>query len=350
MRQPIMLLKLTAIVIPALIMLACTGKSPATTDVIYHNAIIWTGVPDAPLAQAIAITGDRITAVGPDSSVLSMRRPDTRVVDLQGRFTVPGLIDNHTHFIDGGMQLASINLREAATPEQFSATLAEYASGLPEDKWITGGDWDHELWDGQLPERQWIDAITSRNPVFVSRLDGHMALANSVALKLAGISADTPDPKGGAIVRGADGQPTGVLKDEAMSLVYAVIPPAGETDLDQAALRAMDHAVALGITQVIEMGTWSYLRTHRRLHARSAMKMRVYSFVPLNTWSDLDDFIGQHGTGDDWHRWGGLKAFVDGSLGSTTAWFYDPYDDAPETSGLMVTDTADLRQWITEAD
>ncbi|MDZ7268139.1 MAG: amidohydrolase [candidate division KSB1 bacterium] len=333
-------------------MLACQSPQEKA-EVIYTNATIWTGVPEAPQAQALAIAGGKILAVGAADEIAAWRAATTRVVDLAGKFVVPGFIDNHTHFMSGGFQLASVDLRDAKSPQEFAQRLAAFAQKLPAGRWITGGDWDHERWGGELPRRDWIDQLTPDHPVFVNRLDGHMALANSKALALAGIDRHTADPPGGAIVRDAkSGEPTGILKDEAMSLVYRVIPARTPAEHDEALARAMAHAAAMGVTQVHDMGSygWTDLETYRRAHASGALTLRIYSFVPLATWARLAEYVQTHGRGDDWLRWGGLKGFVDGSLGSTTAWFYQPYDDAPATSGLLTTDTTALRQWILAAD
>ena len=232
--------------------------------------------------------------------------------------------------------------------------MEDFAATRPKSEWITGGEWDHELWEGELPTKEWIDSVTPDHPVFVIRLDGHMGLANSLALELAGIDAETKDPEGGLIVRDpVTGEPTGVVKDEAMSLIYAVIPPRSPGDEDAALARATKHALSLGITQVHDMGSfggWRDLDVYHRAYARDDLGIRIYAFMPLSTWPRLYDLVREHGRGDDRLRWGGLKGFVDGSLGSTTAWFYEPFSDAPETSGLIVTDTSDLRQWIIEAD
>ncbi|MEE9162112.1 MAG: amidohydrolase [Candidatus Neomarinimicrobiota bacterium] len=330
---------------------ASTGMLQPNPDTIYINGTIWTGVSGAGRAEALAVRGQEIVAVGSSRDIASLEGPKTNVVDLGGRFVVPGFIDNHTHFISGGLQLASVDLRAASTPEEFTERLTAYAEGTSEGRWITGGDWDHEAWGGELPHKRWIDAVTPSNPVFVSRLDGHMALANSMALSRAGIGTATPDPEGGTIVRDPDtGEPTGILKDAAMNLVFAHIPRASEAELDEALQRGMTHAVERGVTQIVDMGSWTHLETFGRAARDRQLKLRVYSFVPLSTWSRLRDYVGKHGRGGDWHRWGGLKGFVDGSLGSTTAWFHAPYDDAPHTSGLITTDTTALRALIDSAD
>jgi predicted amidohydrolase YtcJ len=186
--------------------------------------------------------------------------------------------------------------------------------------------------------------------VWVQRLDGHMGLANSRALALAGVSRETADPPGGTVVRGLDGEPTGILKDAAQSLVERVIPEPSDVERDRALRAAMDHAVKRGVTLVTDMGSWDALATYRRAHAGGDLRLRVYSIVPLATWRRMADLVRAEGRGDHRLSWGGVKAFVDGSLGSTTAWFYRPYDDAPATSGLVVTDTTELWRGIVDAD
>lgn len=331
--------------------LGCTSSNQQTPETIYTNASIWTGVPNAARAQALAVRNGEIIAIGSNEEIAKLRRESTRVVDLNGAFVVPGFMDSHTHFMSGGFQLASVDLRDAKSPTEFAQRIGDFAKRLPEGRWLTGGDWDHEMWGGELPRREWIDQLSPQHPVFVNRLDGHMALANSKTLALAGIDRNTPDPEGGTIVRDPQTkEPTGVLKDEAMALVYRIMPEASEAEQDEVFARASAYALARGVTQVHDMGGWSDLATYRRAQARGALKLRIYSVVPLATWTKLADYVKQNGRGDEWLRWGGLKGFVDGSLGSATAWFYQPYEDAPETSGLMTTDTTALRQWIIAAD
>jgi predicted amidohydrolase YtcJ len=320
-------------------------------DVVLTGGAVWTGggVASGEGQTALAVADGRILAVGSDVEVLDHAGPATRRIDLAGRMVVPGLIDAHTHFIAGGFDLAGVQLRDAAIPQEFIRRVAEFAASHP-GEWVTGGTWDHELWGGALPERTWIDSVTRDTRVFVSRLDGHMALANSRALHLAGITADTPDPAGGTIVRGPDGEPTGVLKDAAQDLVFAVLPEPTEAELDRALDAAVAHAASRGVTMITDMGTWSGLATYRRAHAAGRLPIRVYAVVPIATWRRMAEYVGSEGRGDSRLFWGGVKAFVDGSLGSTTAWFYEPYADDSSTSGLMVSDTAELRSQLLAAD
>lgn len=334
-----------------ILLLSSCAFQEQPADLVLRGGVIWTGVSDAEQATAIAVQDGRILHVGTDAEVERFVGESTREIDLARRFVGPGFIDNHTHFMNGGFQLASVDLRDAATPEEFARRIGAFAEELPAGRWITGGDWDHELWGGELPRREWIDSLTPDHPVFVKRLDGHMALANSAAMDIAGISAETPDPDGGTILRDpSTGEAAGVLRDNAMGLVSRHIPEPTNPELDEAFARAQEHALSLGVTLINDMGAWPHLETYRRAHDRGELKMRIYSFVPLGTWERLRDYVAREGTGDERLRWGALKGFVDGSLGSTTAWFYDAYDDAPETSGLLTTDTTQLRSWVLEAD
>jgi len=332
-------------------LLASCAIVPQPAELIVSGATIWTGVRQHPAAQAIAVRGGRIVFVGSNADVVRFQGPSTRRIELHGEMVVPGFTDSHTHFISGGFSLGSVDLRPARSPREFIALLRDFASTLPAGRWITEGNWDHEAWGGALPRREWIDSVTPNNPVAVNRLDGHMIVVNTKALQLAGITRKTPDPPGGTIVRDPKtGEPTGVLKDEAMGLIWRVIPEASAAESDEALHRAQAYAIARGVTMITDMGSWSDLATYRRAHKRGELKIRVYAFVPLYNWQRLRDFVAHQGSGDLRLKWGGVKGFVDGSLGSTTAWFYQPFTDAPSTSGLMVTDTAKLRAWALAAD
>ena len=313
---------------------------------------VWTGDPANPRAEAVAVSGERIVWVGRRDQAARWLGRDTRIVDNGTGLVVPGFGDAHTHFVSGGFQLVSVDLRDAETPAEFIRRMATFARGVPAGRWITGGDWDHERFPGAtLPRREWIDSVTPDRPVFVSRLDGHMGVANSLALRLAGITRETPDPPGGLIVRDSvTGEPTGVLKDNAMDRIFAAIPAPTDEQADSAFSRAMQFAASLGVTTVHVMGGWDDFATFRRARARNAMITRVRAYVPITTWRRLADTVRVAGRGDEWLSWGGLKGFMDGSLGSTTAAFYEPYLDAPASRGLLVTDSATRRAEIIGAD
>lgn len=335
--------------LPALlaVLAACAGPPPA--DLILVGRV-WTGDSARPWAEAVAVHADSIVAVGDSATLLRLVRPETEV--LRGAFVMPGFQDDHTHFLNGGFQLASVDLRDADTPEEFIRRIAEHAGGLAPGEWILGGDWDHERWEGTpLPARSWIDSVTPDHPVFVNRLDGHMALANSAALRLAGVGRGTADVPGGEIVRLAGGEPAGVLKDAAMRFVARAIPAPSEAQMDSALRRAMAHAAERGVTAVSHVSaTWPEVAAFRRAHARNALTLRIVSYQAIADWRSAADSLRGNGPGDRWLRIAGVKGMVDGSLGSTTAWFDAPYLDAPRTSGLAVTDLDSLRAWIRQAD
>jgi predicted amidohydrolase YtcJ len=313
----------------------------ASADLILTNGKIWTGDPQLRFAEAVAVRGDRIAAVGTSEQILKYRDASTRIVDLQKRLVTPGFIDNHVHFVSGGFQLSAVQLRDARSPAEFAKRLGEYAKTQPKGRWITGGDWDHELWTpAQLPTRQMIDEATPDHPVFVSRLDGHMALANSVALKLSGITRETADPPGGTIVRDPRGEPTGLLKDNAMDPVWAVVPPPTLEQRVAAARAALTEAARVGVTSLCDMSSgdaaFDDFRAYQQLLQEDALTSRIYLFVPLSSYQRLTAAGVERGFGDPRLRIGGLKGFADGSLGSSTAWFSDPYLDNPETTGLAM--------------
>lgn len=339
------------IVITTLVFISCTEKENNVADKIYFNAKIWTGDTANQWAEAIAVKKNKIIYVGKDYR--QFKGTKTEMIDLGGKLMTPGFIDNHTHFLTGGYTLSGVDLRNAKTKAEFISILKEFCQKHNDDRWILGGNWDHEAWGGELPSRSWVDSVTGHHPLFINRSDGHMALANSIALKIAGISKDTKIPAGGDIKKDASGEYTGVFKDEAMALVNKVIPNPTEKELDEYLQAAMQHAFENGLTQVHDMGSyggWIDLAAYRRNHAAKKLDLRIYSFVALSTWARLDSFCKKEGKGDDMLRWGGLKGFVDGSLGSTTAWFYQPYLDDPKSTGFYVTDTTDLRKWVLAAD
>jgi predicted amidohydrolase YtcJ len=340
--------------IPALLLtglLSACAKVPAAGLVAYGR--VWTGNPTAPWAGGVAMRGDTILAVGDSADVARYVGQATEVVSAVGAMIVPGFMDGHTHFLDGGFQLASVDLRTATSPQELIARIGAYAAERTPGEWIYGGDWDHELWPGApLPTKAWIDSVTPNNPVFVTRLDGHMALANSAALRAAGVTRATKDVPGGEIVRNPrTGEPTGILKDNAENLVYAAIPAPTEAQQDAALMRALAFAGSKGVTAVNYMSappTW--LGAFERSRAAGTLTVRTKMFFPIEQWRWVADTVAAAGPGDDWLRIDGVKGFMDGSLGSTTAAFFDPYLDAPTTRGLLRTPLDSMRRWIQASD
>ncbi len=334
----------------AVAMAGCADSGPEPATLVVTDVRVWTGDEAQPWADAVAVSGNRIVGVGSNGDIAELIGPETEILTADGGMLVPGFIDTHVHFIYGGAGLASVQLRDAASPEDFTSRIGDFAAGLEPGEWVLNGTWDHEMWGGELPTRDWIDAVTPNNPVWVNRLDGHMGLANSLALEAAGVDADTPDIAGGEIVRDADGRPTGVLKDNAMYAMEEAVPPAGDTLLERQVQAAMQHVASNGVTTVHDMQDWTSLATYRRLHANDELIVRIYSVVPLAEWEQLRDDVAANGTGDAWLRTGGLKGFMDGSLGSHTAYFFDAFTDAPDDSGFMINELEDMRRWVIDAD
>jgi predicted amidohydrolase YtcJ len=330
------------------ILAGCAQEQPTATLAV-TGARIWTGDDAEPWAQAMAIDGERILAVGSDADISRYVTASTELID-GGALVVPGFIDTHVHFLDGGEALESVQLRDVTSREQFRERFADYVTSIEPGEWILGGAWDHESWGGELPTRDWIDDLTPDNPVWVFRLDGHMALANSLALTAAGVDADTPDIPGGEIVRDADGRPTGLLKDNAMNPVFSAVPPPPDARRDRQLRAALDYLAKNGVTTVHDMGNFGNLAVFRRAQARDALTVRIYAAVPLAEWQDLADDVARNGRGDEMLTTGFLKGFMDGSLGSHTAAMLEPFTDAPDDRGMLINRVDDMRAWVTGAD
>ena len=322
-------------------------------DLILLHGKIWTGEPasrpgvkpaPAKFAEAVAIANGHILAVGSDAEIQGYAGASTRVVDLKGRLAVPGLIDSHAHFIGGGFQLLSVDLKDARSEEEFTGRIAAKAKMLAPGRWLLGGDWDEQAWaSAKLPTRQMIDAVTGDHPAFLSRYDGHAVLANSLALKLAGVTRATPDPVGGVIVRDGTGEPTGIFKDAAQDLISRAIPRPSEAEMTEALHAALAEAARVGLTSLhsitVDADSWNgsftgEIQLLRRAELEGWLTCRMYEIIPITRWEKLRDAGIEHNMGDDFIKLGGVKAFADGSLGSATAWMYEPFADDPGNRGI----------------
>jgi predicted amidohydrolase YtcJ len=307
------------------------------------NGKIWTVNPQQKEAEALAVAGNGIVAVGTTSEISKLRQPGTQVIDLERKRVLPGFNDAHVHFYSGGSSLAGPQLRYSKTEQEFRKTLAAFAQHAPKGRWITGGNWDHENWTpARLPTRQLIDDATKDWPVFVNRLDGHMSLANSVALKLAAVDKKTKDMPGGVIVRDAHGDPTGILKDAAQELVEKIMPAPSEEQIRTAIKAAQMYANSQGVTSVQDMSASPEIfRVYQAMLRNGELSVRVSGHQPLTAWQRLADVGLLADFGNEHLHIGALKGFADGSLGSTTALFFQPYLDAPNTSGIASAELAD---------
>lgn len=331
----------------AITLLSC-NKASQPASIIVTNATIWTGNESNPTAQALAVSGDTLLAVGTNEEILKYKSDQTEVIDAEGKFITPGFIDCHVHFLTGGFNLSSVQLRDAKTPEEFINRIKAFAETQEPGTWILGGDWDHENWGGDLPTKEWIDEFTPNNPVWITRLDGHMSLANSAALKFAGVDKSAKQIPGGTIVKDAKGNLTGVFKDKAKVLVESKIPPPTDQQVDDALQAAMNYVAAQGVTSVHHMV--GFMDALERARDKHTMITRIYAAMSLKDWSELKEKVDREGRGDKWLKIGGLKGFVDGSLGSHTAAFFQPYSDLPTDTGFFVNPKDSLYQWISSAD
>jgi hypothetical protein len=336
MHRPLPIVARCAMVSVCALAVACSRPARLAADLVITRANIWTGDPTQPGATALAIIGDRIVDVGGADAMERWRGAQTTVIDAEGRRVVPGFNDSHVHFVDGGTQLDSVDLKDADSPQEFARRITARAKAKP-GEWILGGDWDDQRWTPpDLPTRALIDDTTNGTPVFVSRYDGHMALANAAALGRAGITERTSDPPGGVIVRDGRGNPTGVLKDAAMDIVTRVVPNKTPEERSRAVKRAMEHAESLGVTSVQDMNpSYDDISVYADLANRGELTVRIYA-APMETGFYDQAKIGlRRSFGSSWLRLGAVKGYADGSLGSTTAYFFQPYSDAPNTRGLL---------------
>lgn len=322
----------------------------APVDTILHNGRIWTGEGGSVFTDALGLAGSHIAAIGAEA-VRSAATKNARVIDLQGAFVTPGFTDCHVHFTMASAMLGQPSLKDAANRDEFVSRIGDAAKSMPSGAWLQGGNWDNDQWGGELPHRDWIDRNTPLTPVAVVRYDLHMVLLNSLALEQLGLGSDTPDVAGGVIGRDAKGRLTGIFKDAAKDMVLDRIPKPTDAQIDATNRRGIALALSSGVTQVHEAGIdWQTFHSARRMHGSGDLPMRFYAMVPLKEWRKLSEIIASEGKGDDLVRWGGCKALFDGSLGSRTALFYEPYADDRSTRGIVVTDPAELRVLMRDAD
>lgn len=349
------LFKFFPVVISFILLISCTENKMKTA---FINGKVFTVNENQLLAQAVVIEDNKIIFVGSNKDAENIIDESTKVIDLNGRLMLPGFIDSHLHFTSGGYYLLGINLRPAKSKEEFVQLLGDYISERDKNpeligKWITGGRWDHESWKViEVPTKELIDGFTPNTPVFLSRIDGHMGLANSKALELAGITKDTPNPVGGLIMKDpATGEPTGILKDNAIDLIFNIIPEKSTEENVLAAKRALEEAKKFGITGIHDITLPGELEAYYKIKNENNLTCRIFSIPPINLYRELIDSNIKSGSGDIYIKRGGVKGYADGSLGAKTAWFFEPYQN-DTTYGLEmdIVSNGKLKEWAFDAD
>jgi hypothetical protein len=319
---------------------------PAAADLVLVN-----GHPGGAFTSA-ALGGGQVLTTDPDQ-VARWRTTARRVIDLGGRRVLPGFVDSHVHLLGGGLQLARVELKDAADEAEFGRRLKAFDAKLPRDRWMLGGNWDHDrTFAGILPTAATVDRYVPDRPVFLRRYDGHMALANSAALRLAKIDAATKEVAGGVVYRLADGRtPSGVLKDNAMGLLDALIPEPDDAEIAEAVRAALKLAASVGVTAVQDMEGSSPVTRRKlvtvleRLAKSGELTCRVAVRWPISLYKDAAAATIDDGHGGAFVRVGGVKGFMDGSLGSSTAKMFEPFLNE-QTTGVYVTEPAVMRGLI----
>ncbi len=331
----------------------CVGSKPLSPpDLVLLNGTIYTGQAGQPRAEAMAIQSERIVAVGSSNEIRALVGPNTRVVDLQGRFAMPGFNDAHIHLANGGQAKLAVDFGGAKSLAEFQqrirARLAEYKPA----EWITGRGWDHTLWpEKRFPTRADLDSVSRDHPMLFTRIDGHVSVANSLALQLAGVTRDTKDPPGGSIERDAQGEPTGMLKENAVGLVSRRVPPLTLAQRRRAIELALAEAARFGVTSMQDNSSWDDFLVYEQLKKEGKLTARITEWLPfLEPLPRLEAMRRHGGTTDPWLKTGALKAVLDGTLGSRTAAMLAPFADDPSTSGILRIEEAELIRMAVERD
>ncbi|HLK34813.1 MAG TPA: amidohydrolase [Terriglobales bacterium] len=351
MKPSVLLLFLIAAMTPA--------HAQSAPDAIYLHGNIYVGavqtfsppyVQVKPRAQALAVRDGRIVAVGSDAEISRLKDKHTRVIDLAGHFVMPGFNDAHTHLASAGFGKMNVDLTGTRSLQEMQARIAQRAKTVEPGEWIRGRGWDHTLWpDRRLPDRQDLDAVTGDHPAFFGRVDGHIAVVNSAALRAAGITRNTPDPPGGKIDRDASGEPTGILREGAMELVTSHEPKPTPAQHLRAMQIALQDAAESGVTSAQDFSDWDDFLVAEELENQGHLTLRLSEWLPfVDSLDVLEKHRAYHSQSDPMLRTGMLKGFMDGSLGSRTAALLAPYSDDPKNSGLPQFDQAKLNAMIDE--
>src|ERR1022692_2866199 len=316
---------------------SASGKTSGNEapDTIFVNGDIYTQATP-PRAQAMAVRDGRILAMGTNDDIRKLKGGQTQIVDLGGHFVMPGFNDAHVHLEEAGLELLSVDLRGTRSLQKMQQRIAASAKTAAPGEWLVGGGWDQTLWDdGKLPTRQDIDAVSGGHPAVFSRVDGHIAVANTAALKAGGVTPQTPAPEGGKIDHDANGEPTGILRETARTLVESKIPPPAPSRLRRAAELALADAARWGITSAQDNSSWESFLVYEDLKREGKLTLRISEWLSFNDpVSLLETHRAHHPADDPMLHTAMLKGFMDGSLGSRTAALLAPYSDDPGNSGL----------------
>ena len=331
-----------------------TATSPKNepASLLLANGVIYTGDAARARVEAVAIRGERIVGIGSSQEMRKLAGPKTRIVDLRGRFAMPGFNDAHIHLANGGQAKLAIELEGARSLAEFQQRIRSRLGEYEPKEWITGRGWDHTLWPVQrFPTRQALDAVSRDHPMIFTRVDGHVAVANSLALHLAGIAKDTKDPPGGSIERDAAGEPTGMLKENAVGLVSRKVPPLSASQRRRSILLALAEAARFGVTSLQDNSAWADFQIYEQLKREGKLTARITEWLPfLEPLPRLEEMRRQGGTEDAWLNTGAVKMVVDGSLGSRTAAMLAPYSDDPANRGILRIEPEQLKQMSVERD
>ena len=334
------------------------AEPPVAADLVVTGGKIWTGDPKQPEAAALAIWHGRILKVGSQEDVKKLVGPNTKMIELRGQRVVPGFYDSHVHFLGGGAQLSRVELKDAKDEAEFGKRLKEFDAKTPRDRWMLGGNWDHDrTFNGTLPTAELLDKYVPNRPVFLSRYDGHMAVANTAAMKLANFDPTTKDPDGGVVFRKADGKTaSGVFKDNAMSLIEKRVPEPDPQETRESLRSALQAAAEVGVTSVQDMDgsgrtiRTDYFRQLQSLANADKLTCRIDLRWPIGEQKELASLGAMGNFGNDFVRIGGLKGFMDGSLGSSTAKMDATYATGGDNTGVFVTPPQAMKTLALSAD
>jgi predicted amidohydrolase YtcJ len=353
-------MKLAAVaVLLCTIAMAQSSNSTETpkADVIFRNANIYTGLKDRSTfgetqrrAEAMAVRGDRVLAIGGNGEIMKWKGTQTQVIDLHGQLVMPGFNDGHVHLAEAGFQKLSVNLVGVRSLDEFRQRIRERVMNAAPGEWITGGGWDETLWPVKTPPSRWdVDEVSQGHPVFLQRVDGHIAVANTKALQLASVTVASRDPEGGKIDRDESGTPSGILRETARDAVFAIIPKATHEKRRQGIMQALADAARWGITSAQDNSSWEDFQVYEELEREGQLTLRINEWLPFDASVDgLKAMRDSHPRSDNMLHTGMLKGFMDGSLGSHTAALLQPYADDPRNSGLPRYDAEKLNEMTEE--